>query len=622
MADLNGLNDFSDFSDDDDDQFIALTMKPATQAEQSSAEKELLTAKGEISILRSRLNQIIESKNALQAELTEKINKQTDEYQTNLKLLQDSITNLEQERKFLTVEIRNLSSKKRKRVSEEVSQPSAPPQNTQAQPLPPVRQNQGIKLLQLKSNSETDQLINHILNTTIPGSGKSTQFLSKIYTIKSKIIANNKPINEILIDFLFQTKIFKLDLMISKTINYLMSIIEELLNNEEIISIPFLLSIIHSIICFRPVAINSKISEFLILQILKLIKNFLNLIKPVEEDEVRIEFLKYNFQNKFIKKITLNYSFDVLEKVQQFNKLPIDLNLLKISTTKNSNLNIIFNSVKILNYLNINDDQINFNLINLVFDDSFNMSSHLNIYSLNRCIGNNNDILLISQLFKQDELTSQPLTIEPLRNDNDFKFQNNFETQLINLKLNIIYLFTKIINKRNDSNLIKDESFFKKLILTVSKQQEIIINSARNNLTHLRIKLISSIIKLIYLIWETTISLTKKSPVFSKDLLHYLFVIFARIGFSINVTKNEAISFFNSFKNSNPLSFNYLFNKWSEERSFEIFHLNKFDSSLINISNGIEFQYDEEIILLARDLLEKTTTMDEADRLYAVMNQI
>lgn len=697
--DLSQVFDADDFDDDDDDEFdddddfIALTLKPPKQIQstqptsnintqrptlnnvtESQQLPELLVAKGEIAVLRSKIADLEKARIHERDELLQNGQSEKETSSHKIMALENAVQRLEDERKFLTVEIKNLSNlRKKRRINEDTQmedveqsvpitpEPIIPPPptstNTIPKPKPPT-----IKLAPPRTINENSLFMDSILNHTIIGCQNTTMdFLSHItssipfqndqdpsFKIDPKI-----PISTSILQYLVEKhETLRLDLLITKFSQNLTLLIQTIFQDSKSskLSIPFLISLLHATILFRPSAITSETMTNLILFTVDLITHHIFIIKKQEDlTLIQKKFMIPAIQKNFINSLILIFSINLLESLfmncgndEVLTQKILEIissqltQIFKVGFGSNSCLVVMFSLVETLliigHYDGFPEELIL--LLTQVLNNGFKPRENLFLNGMNRILGDDESCQLISNLITWDGVSDQPCVVYSKTSTCP-----RHEYHLINLQLRICDLFEKLIISNDDFNdqttfFNKNPVILKLLVGTISKQQEYIFKSPRSDCTHLRSKLISSIIKNIHLIWELNFINIKTPPRITKDTTHELIITLSRIAFSANITSNEATDFLYQFRKFDKNSI--VFNKWCEERAREISHLsinsqeeegndndlNTIINAEVGLSNGLEFAYDDIVVELARDILEKCTTMDEADNLYLSMNAV
>lgn len=697
-----------DFSDLDDD-LIALTLKPP-RFESSQVPKEqhdpkmnnaeLQAAKGEIAILRSKLLEIEKLNKQEKDQQLESHQNATDALESKVNALESTVRRLQDERKFLSVEVKNLSSRKKRKTSD-IGIEQLERERNETPPITPVttapttassitttittNNAAPIKFIpQLVDDNVMfiDNLIKHTItgleNTTIEYLYKIS--LTKNFEIENLTIPKDEPISNYLVKFLNSYKdILRLDQLINAFSQVLISIIKTILsefNNDRFyLPIPFLLSLLHNCLIFRPSAISKELTTSIISFNLEIMNKFDSILKPKEmigELYGRHSKIKINvIQFEIIKKLSFLFSFEIIEilliNLNQFNDFKFNQKLIsrfesqfnylfKLILSSNSCINLVFIMVNILNCLlnSFSELELNkFPLLNQtvldqllkILNNGIGIKTNWFFTGLNKIIGNTQDNKLIPELIDWDlKLNKFPKVIYPIENYNTFKNLNDMEFELTNLNFQILVILEKLIlfySHKENELILKDSNFLKSIVLSISKQQQLNIIRPKSNLSYLRSKFISKLIRILNLYWESTMSLEKNeesennepqedltmTPLLPKEVTQMLMITLSRIAFSNNETSHESIKFLLKIRSIKNLKKVPVFNKFSELKSREISHSNNEILNLqelvdceIGVSNGVEFAYDDDVVELARDMLEKFTTMNEADSLFSAMN--
>lgn len=689
--------DFTDDEFDDDEDFIALTLKPPkplgstepttrsntqrdqtlnapTSTSQDSQQKkhqqpsELLVAKGEIAVLRSKIADLERLREQERDELEHANNTEKETSETKIKILENAVQRLEDERKFLSVEVRNLSNmRKKRRVNEESQTATGSGEDVEMtenstvtpEPLPTInvpvpKPKATIKLAQPKTLNENSLFMDTILNHTIIGCEHSTmEYLSHItspipFLNESDPIFNidiKIPLSTAILNYLVQKyEILRLDTFITKFSQNLTLLIQKIFQSSDTskLSIPFLISLLHATVLFRPSAMIPETTTNLAILSVDLIAHHIFIVK--KQDDVSSNQRRFAIpaiQKRLIDSLILVFSLDLLESLfmncgsdeklvgEIFKEIsPQFRSILKTGIGSHSCLIVMFPLIETLIAIGHYDgfpEELILVLSQILYNGVESMQN-MCFNGMNRILGDSESCQLISNLITLTGHSAQPNVVYSI--DGDFIEHDH---HLINLQLKICDLFEKLVldDSIDGINLFnKDPVILKLLISTVSKQQELIFKSPRSNTTHLRSRLISSLIKVIHLIWEINFINLKTPPRITKDTTHELMITLSRIAFSANITSNEASEFLYELRKFDKDS--KVFNKWSETRAREISHLypsntedlNAIVNAEVGFSNGLEFAYDDIVVELARDILEKCTTMDEADNLYLSMNAV
>ncbi|CAI5756871.1 unnamed protein product [Candida verbasci] len=647
---------------------------PATSILNGEVQAKLFQADGEIATLKQQLLQIKNQKQKEIQELKELHKNSEKNNDEQIKALKYAVQKLEDEKRFLNNELLTASasaSKKRKLTQSPETTPTSGKEiakddsqsHSQILESSPVQVNQRIIKVQSDSSLLIDQLWAHSI---IGAKRSSLEYLSKIcvnFELSSEngfMIKKKTSINSSVIEFLMIKKDLRLDKLIEEFTTALIDIIQQLLKNNFILSVPFLLSLIYCSISFRPVANTKNLIKVLlkklstisldlstlliynsedigdindyddILDQILLLKKFificcLDVIEKLVElaSQFEPEFIKEIWTNKILPKklvtTLLNENSERLKNTCQINLVYNIVEMLVSSTTEETfGFNTIESDVSIINSL------LKVLLIEITIKDGFEF------YGLNRIIGNNSDYIKIESLIPKDHdflnnyIIDIPLPIPYDLKENDaFETRMNHEFHLLNLRIKVAELLLSLIITKQTVDFLFNKEHFKSLIRVIGFEQNYISRFPRSRHTHLRCNLISIVIKLVNYLTQ---DLRDVGELIYTEIMYELFVVLSRIAFgadSLSIEAHKVLSQIRSKGNFDPI-----FNKWSEEKARSIHHLTSNDYQdgklIANIesdcANGLEFPYESETVELAREILNKFVNHDEADNLYFNMN--
>lgn len=407
-------------SDDDDALILQLDALPLRNGTQGSLfptqqtpqiqeqhdgsinfQDQLLKAQGEASMLRDKiffLEGQIRREQQLQSRKTEELKSTHDEELAKVKL---ELQNLEDEKKFLLIEIRKASSSARSRASS--SFPSSA--NTDAStatdestvteldtnksnmPFSKKRKieedntkKKYVSIVSGKATDETSEFFDFLLLHKIVGAHLSTvEILNRLqlshiekYESKGLEITKGESIGKCLVSLLMRCKrSLTLDKFIDVLLENLAVLIKEIsLNKQESnLAVPFLVAIMCQTILFRPSAVHAMALKDLLHFISDLIKAYQHVLKQslhVQGPETYVE--PQIFQYELIDFLVMLYAFDTLEtSLRILQSQPsavyqevLDTSLLQslehicksaITISYRPILNVVFNATEILNIL-------------------------------------------------------------------------------------------------------------------------------------------------------------------------------------------------------------------------------------------------------------------------------
>ncbi|KAG0682962.1 lethal, checkpoint-defective, DNA damage sensitive protein [Pichia californica] len=289
---------------------------------------------------------------------------------------------------------------------------------------------------------------------------------------------------------------------------------------------------------------------------------------------------------------------------------------------------------------------------------------HYNIYGLNKQIGSNRHLKLLDMMsIPSDKLSSNPSTNsfdnykEVLKiKSEDFIKQ---EYYLLSTKMKILELFEifysvlimqnlpsppkastqttsglSVQNKTQKNKMYTTKKLVNVLSKLIGEEQEILFRNVRSSNNKFRIDLISKAVTLLHhLITKYIITMTD----IGNPTLREMIIVLLRI--SAKSMKNESINYIEKIRRSGYIL--TLFNSeqemkeldkfgiWNSIISFDKLSIEDKDKTIenrihveIDLYNGIEFNYSDETIDLARDIVSMSVTGDEADRLHDSINYI
>ncbi|CDK26893.1 unnamed protein product [Kuraishia capsulata CBS 1993] len=463
-----------DFDDDFEDALVELTSKPtsvtpatpsapaAATAPSRSVEDEILMTKGENAILRQQIQELVQRHNKEQKRLRESYDKELGDKTSKVKAYVDAIKRVEDEKKFLDSEVKNLSLRldlegsKRKRpktgnttelradkVSE--SQMSESPFSLRGRAIPAPSQKLSVIGQRTVIPLEKDLFIDAIMAHVIPGSSRSTMdFLSRIDSEVEfsrgpfKITKGRESIKTELTNYLVSIKNDeRLDTLISEFLLYLLEFCNKLFSAKSLLPIPFLQALMHCAMRYRPVAVPIKTLWVVLNFNVEVCTSYPNLLRGTEDpfevdkpalttsttmEEVKV-FVKHKpFQNVVLEIMVTTFALDLVETATEFAKFrKVDdlkgfytdflLEILSLVTHQQTPTNYVFNAVEILTNAVVPEvfgtsqsdataDAITekMMLLTKLLASGMESKSGLRVYGLNRIVGCGRDIKLLEAL--------------------------------------------------------------------------------------------------------------------------------------------------------------------------------------------------------------------------------
>jgi DNA damage checkpoint protein LCD1 len=355
-------------------------------------------------------------------------------------------------------------------------------QTTQKENIPPINIVANATKLQNDSSLYIDQLWNHCI---LGSKRTSLTYLNKVcidfdFETNDFKVVRRTPLSSGIIEFLMLNKNLCLDQLIKRFCLHLVEVIDVLLKEKSIVSIPFLLSLVHFSVSYRPAAIGTETIKSLLIKFSR-ISNGLAFLLHNEQDI--INYHDVPDQIMIIEKFIFICCLDIIEKLVSLSSLSDDKFIRSIWTDeilsvellgrclpenterfKNSaQINLVYNFVEML-ISSITEETFAYN--DQAVSDSIIFSSLLKIflievpikddfmfYGLNRIIGNNPDFAKIDSTIPQTKdklnnftiLTPQPIPFELLKQNQtnkeiSFELESNHEFHVLNLRIKVANL--------------------------------------------------------------------------------------------------------------------------------------------------------------------------------------
>ncbi|CUM46238.1 uncharacterized protein AC631_00052 [Debaryomyces fabryi] len=717
-----------DFDDDDDEILLALTKVKSTQNRQVTTpnnidkptqnnnntqlpsddiQVRLNRSDGEIAILRAQLQQLQNQKQEDLNKLKESYNIDKLKNDEQLKALKFTVQKLEDEKKFLNNELRGATAIKRRKLPNRVDESMMDidamsildPQQAngvtykheQAESVEPETELRPIlpqKVIKIQNDASlfTDHIWNHCIN----GSKRSTlNYLSKIYVDTDILVhdfrTNAKmPLSTAITEYLMLKKNLRLDELVAEFTQTLSDLVEILVEKKLILSIPFLLALIHASLNFRSSAVSQASIKALLESICKLALNFTFLLDSSQDEEDFINYHDVPNQVMVLEKFALVCCLDIIEKLMSLSSLfgarfidtiwkenYIKVELFRKCLPENTErfknfaqINLIYNFVEILMssisettfaYDGAPNKVLNESIINSllkVFLIDLPVKDDFMFYGLNRIIGNNIDfnkvdcIIPTSETLLNHSMICRPCPIPyeyllekmvPVKKENNlnskdlqmnqlaFELQSKHEFHVLNLRLKVATLLESFIVTKSSTQIFELKEYIKSIVRTIGFEQVFIMRSPRSRTIYLRIQIIAVLVRILNYISSEVRGLNN---LIYPETLYEIFVILLRIAFGSNSLSSEAHSLLLEIRNRYKYD-KAVFNDNCERKAREINHITfsdlHTDGKVVadiesELANGLEFPYETDTIELAREILDLCVTHEEADNLYFNMN--
>lgn len=644
------MSDFSDefdsFYDDDDDDFIALTAAP---------EEDLLTVKGENSVLRAKLAALELSAREEAKKLREAHNMESSSLNSKLRAYEDKLLGSEEQREILEAELRrktideNKNRKKRKIDSADVSHGEVPKESVsheEAMANDPV-----LIVNQIVSPVELSLFIESMYAHVIPGFSMTTlTYLGKIISGvdfqsgKFRLSKESQSVKSAILDFMVQLD-SRLDVLMEEFTTTLTMLIRALDDEDFLVGIPFLLGLCHFALLYRPPFVTDKTTSLLLDLLAHLLEKYSFCIKNNEDSMAQqMNFLSgtcdnTTFQTKCLTKCIVTYCFDLLETVADvlvsqekdvWSTFPKAVLASAISSGASSNHAMSVVEVMILCFNdNVGENQDLLILAAKLLHHPPPLGSGLRIYGLNRALGSNADITLIEPLVGDNNPHALPLSedyFNSVKGNASLREQLVDEIYRITLQERVLRLFEVVVR----SSTLKLDFLVFLLSVTIellATQQDIVMQNPRSESVYQRVKIMTIIVRIHYVVWKSETKpegLTLSKLTENGGSSYQIFVTFARIASSESNLSEPALQLLEKARTANFV--HPLFNSYIEKKSHA---QNRLEGRMTvegqcraeaNLSNGLEVPLEAQIIGMAREISEMFVTIQEADDLYYTMN--
>lgn len=651
----------------------------------------LFRAQGEISILRAQLESLQALKNEEIRRLNlefESVQNQAQSHITALKLLVDK---LEDEKKFLGNEIRSLSAAKRRKVATEsgpvvevdmdrLENGSVSLAGTEsrdganaAKSAPELQKPKVQTVINIQDDWSLFCL--HIWSYTINGSSRtSVEILSRICLDENAAVGPEMnieartPILAAVWNYLMLKRDLRLDKLVRHFSEQMVQLAKDQLSRDKhkgsILAVPFIISLIHACVNFKVSAVDEHLVMYLIREMCAILARFVFLLQLEDEEESFLDHHNVTYQHRLLENFTLVLCFDVLEDavttstqfgakfvstVWTLDAIAIEL-LLKILPENSerfksvAQINLVYNYVEILSAsltsggFAANNDHFNKLLVASlikVFLIDISIKEDFMFFGLNRALGNNGDFERISGSIpsKADSIFNHSLisTALPVHSPKPQEIQGydvvtKHLFHLLSLRVRIVSLLESLVIS-GQMHLLNEKENLKSIVRIIAFEQNAMMHQPRSQFIHMRLTIVAVLIRMLYYITDERKNI---NTLIYPETLYEIFVILMRIAFGSDSLSVEAHKLLAEIRGRGITDMG-IFNRWCEQRSREIGHINLYDSSAAkftvltdaecNFGNGLEFPYELETIEIAREILGVCVNHDEADNLYYNMNE-
>lgn len=662
MSDLESLFQFSD----DDDEILAIVLATQAKTPQPTAStKSVLTpsngtattsfyqAQGEVLVLRAQLDQLQKQLLEERKQLITQKQETTASLEKQIAALKRAVTSLEDEKQFLQNELRQ------PRVTlTTTARHQAPPPLTKKRKLEDLGRVDTGYLTAVKRASEAGLVVDYLWGCGINDHSRTCiDYLAKI-TVDEAVrvdlfeLVPHQLVAHCLTQWFMAHHHLRLDMFIAQLVKVLVLICAILHERDRPLAIPFLLTLVHRALTFRPLAIPKDLIKELVVQFSATVRNRLGYISATSNQIDFVNYMSVPRHMLVLQKFILIFYGDLLETTvslaaghgpecvrevwhpevldpEVFRALPG----IKERMADVGQINLVFNFISMLEAsvtdttfaYNDTNDELVLLLFNLLVME-IGIRPQMRFHGLNRTVGNNQDFAMIDAMVPQTmDHNHQPLMVEPypaplVENTINADAQVAHETHLLTLKLRIAAVIDTYINEHELTDILgvddMPKEHFKRLIRAIDMEQLAIATYPRSPLVDLHLRIINRLMATTYAITEHTADL---STLMFPQTVYELLVVFARVAFAQGDLTKQAEAIVIRLRAQGYHG--PIFNSQVETRARDNYGADvSAVTSGYHYPNGVEFAYDADTIDIARSVLNKFASHDEADTLYYCMH--
>lgn len=512
----------------------------------------------------------------------------------------------------------------------------------------------------IKIDNDASLLEDHLWNHCINGTKRTTvSYLSKIYLdrdvrIRDFVLHKKQPISTAVTEFLMVKKALRLDSLIHEFSLTMCELVEDIIAHQILTSVPFLLSLVYASFIFRSSALNKETIQLLVPKICLIAVDFAFLLDSSQDQDDIINYHNVPLQVMVLQKFSLICCFDILERIlyvatvfdTEFSsglwQEPQMVQLFKFCLPENSErfmnttqINLVYSVVEMLissitelgfafDNQPVKNDAIVSSLLKVFLID-IPIKEDFKFYGLNRVLGNNSDLSKVEatvpelETLLQESMVLIPCPIpQTMQQELAVTVETNHELHLLYLRLRVATMIEGHIVTKGSTQLFQDKEYLKSIVRYIGLEQGLIMNSPRAPTVHIRVRIISTLVRVLHHIATEAKTITN---VVYPETMYEVFVILLRIAFGSDSLSVDAYQL-----SSHARQMNYtgtIYNYWCEQRARQLGHSDGVEEMAdveSEFANGLEFPYEPEIIELAREILEPCVTHEEADNLYFNMN--
>ncbi|AMD19526.1 HCL625Cp [Eremothecium sinecaudum] len=541
-------------------------------------ENELMAARGEAGMLRDKLLLLEKDREKERERLQKKEKDLESVHQQEINKLREELQRLEDERKFLMLEKRQLAKFQANTSPVQLAAPNQAPgdsvkkrkvDNVITREFVPLNPNRTIP-------DESSLFVDALVLNKLHGCSMSLLDILDHICLENTDgigdilpLATRAPLGKPIRMMLFKMKgTMQLDMLVDSCLEKLAVLIRGItLKNDCKFAVPFLVACMYQMIQFRPSAIHINALKDTFQFISDLAITYQHLLKkPLHESPLKLDVKPNIFQYEFIDILAMLYCFDIMElcikllllqspeeQLQFFDKRIWD-NVTKIihlslSMSYKSIFNVVYNTVEIIHGLaqvslpqefassqwwdsilarlfhvwarRVNDKNIEDN-------DNIHLPLEYNISGMIRCLGDNANIKLLEQLVDSKGVNSIPEVVHKQFPKMSRSCKLRVEEWGLNLQLTIAAILEKVLTKH--PSMLPHSSVLSHTIKLLCKEQEFMLVQCLGSDSEnagMRITLIEELVRLIYHTWTQV----EEPTTLIKDLQNDLTICLWRIVF-------------------------------------------------------------------------------------------
>ncbi|ODQ80227.1 hypothetical protein BABINDRAFT_161198 [Babjeviella inositovora NRRL Y-12698] len=657
MAGFEDFDSFDSFEDSfDEDEMIALTARPpVSQPERGTVEitesgeytqlpkplevqppvdtkaQDLLAARGEVSILRSRLEALTKAKEDEIRRLSEEAKAAKIAAEERISTLGAQNTVLEDDKKFLHNQLKLRSHEPKRRKLDEAEKPRE------------VKVEKEVRTIVVRTSvpDERPGLVEHLIRHTVRGLPRSCmEYLARIsidtkFTCKGCVILPREPISGSIQAYLVaKQSLLKLDDLVEEFCEVVSRLIGQLVDAQRLLAVPFLLAVLHATVRFRPNAVKDDVLEQLMDLNFDILERYEHTLKADMDDP---EFPS-NVPDHIalLQSTTMLFSVELLELLFSCAQLRLEAlrarvwaklqpTLLPKLLSTHSPVNVAFAAVEMV-IASQTGDQRQILLVAKLIAEEPAPRIGFQLYGLNRMIGSNKDARRLDSMVPsaRRNFEGKLVTPTPLPVANWETGDNGHVSHVALLGLRVLELLTVCNDMYRSARPLIDVPVIKILTANATMEQDFVYAHPRHRLVPTRIMTVAKTVAILHVLWHR---FQKGELQIPRDTSHELLVLLTRVAFS--QTKEGLWDASMNYMRKMRVQFGIrapLFNEYAEARARKLAHITAASSmediceAELTFANGLEFAYEDNTICLAREILEMLTTGPEADNLYSSMN--